>query len=153
MALGELSKLSSREKTGYEGIEHLRWILSSLQEDDAYIIERIIEKDCKIGMGTTNMNKVIPGLIEETPYMGAKAFSKDLPKAVDILSDILQNSTLGEAEIERERGETEGFGGGWKRGRDREHKRRRLRERRRRLGGRSHTNFFLGAHLLRIKNI
>lgn len=78
MALDELSKLSSREKTGYEGIEHLRWILSSLQEDDAYIIERIIEKDCKIGMGTTNMNKVIPGLIEETPYMGAKAFSKDL---------------------------------------------------------------------------
>jgi len=40
---------------------------------------------------------------EQTVYY-AKAFSKDLPKAVDILSDILQNSTLGEAEIERERG-------------------------------------------------
>lgn len=39
---------------------------------------------------------------EQTVYY-AKAFSKDLPKAVDILSDILQNSTLGEAEIERER--------------------------------------------------
>ena len=40
---------------------------------------------------------------EQTVYY-AKAFSKDLPKAVDILSDILQNSTLGENEIERERG-------------------------------------------------
>lgn len=40
---------------------------------------------------------------EQTVYY-AKAFSKDMPKAVDILSDILQNSTLGEAEIERERG-------------------------------------------------
>jgi mitochondrial-processing peptidase subunit beta len=40
---------------------------------------------------------------EQTVYY-AKAFSKDLPKAVDILSDILQNSTLGEIEIERERG-------------------------------------------------
>jgi len=40
---------------------------------------------------------------EQTVYY-AKAFSKNLPKAVDILSDILQNSTLGEAEIERERG-------------------------------------------------
>jgi len=40
---------------------------------------------------------------EQTVYY-AKSFSKDLPKAVDILSDILQNSTLGEAEIERERG-------------------------------------------------
>ncbi|XP_016366457.1 mitochondrial-processing peptidase subunit beta [Sinocyclocheilus rhinocerous] len=34
----------------------------------------------------------------------AKAFSKDLPRAVEILADIIQNSTLGEAEIERERG-------------------------------------------------
>ena len=78
MALMELENLSSRKKTGYEAIEHLRWTLSSLQPEDAYIIERIIEKDCKIGIGTTNINKVIPGLIEETPYMGAKSFSKDL---------------------------------------------------------------------------
>lgn len=40
---------------------------------------------------------------EQTVYY-AKCFTKDLPKAVDILSDILQNSLLGEAEIERERG-------------------------------------------------
>merc|ERR1711893_200665 len=40
---------------------------------------------------------------EQTVYY-AKCFSKDVNKAVDILSDILQNSTLGEAEIERERG-------------------------------------------------
>lgn len=40
---------------------------------------------------------------EQTVYY-AKAFSKDLPRAVDILADIIQNSTLGEAEIERERG-------------------------------------------------
>nr|XP_039256029.1 mitochondrial-processing peptidase subunit beta-like [Styela clava] len=40
---------------------------------------------------------------EQTVYY-AKAFSKDLPQAVEILADIIQNSTLGEAEIERERG-------------------------------------------------
>lgn len=40
---------------------------------------------------------------EQTVYY-AKCFSKDVPKAVEILSDILQNSTLGEQEIERERG-------------------------------------------------
>jgi len=40
---------------------------------------------------------------EQTVYY-AKSFSKDLSKSVDILSDILQNSTLGEEEIERERG-------------------------------------------------
>ncbi|XP_052062403.1 mitochondrial-processing peptidase subunit beta-like [Mytilus californianus] len=40
---------------------------------------------------------------EQTVYY-AKSFSKDVNKAMDILSDILQNSTLGEQEIERERG-------------------------------------------------
>lgn len=40
---------------------------------------------------------------EQTVYY-AKSFSKDLPQAVEILADIIQNSTLGEEEIERERG-------------------------------------------------
>merc|ERR1712014_33153 len=40
---------------------------------------------------------------EQTVYY-AKCFSKDLDRAVEILSDIIQNSTLGEQEIERERG-------------------------------------------------
>ena len=78
LALEKLGDLSNREITGHTAIAYLKSILCDLAPDDAYIIERIIEKDCKIGMGTTNMNKVIPGLIEETPYMGAKAFSKDL---------------------------------------------------------------------------
>jgi processing peptidase subunit beta len=40
---------------------------------------------------------------EQTVYY-AKAFSSDLPKAVEILADIIQNSELGEHEIEREKG-------------------------------------------------
>lgn len=39
---------------------------------------------------------------EQTVYY-AKCLSKDAPRALEIISDILQNSTLGEAEIERER--------------------------------------------------
>lgn len=40
---------------------------------------------------------------EQTVYY-AKCFSSDIGNAVEILADILQNSTLGEQEIERERG-------------------------------------------------
>ncbi|CAL1537626.1 unnamed protein product [Lymnaea stagnalis] len=40
---------------------------------------------------------------EQTVYY-AKCFAKDLPKAVEILADITQNSLLGDQEIERERG-------------------------------------------------
>ena len=77
-ALDSLSVLTSREKTGHDALNHLHSILSSLTPDDAYILERVIDRDCKIGMGVTNINKIFPGLIEETPYMGAKAFSKKL---------------------------------------------------------------------------
>jgi hypothetical protein len=81
-ALGRLKALSSREKTGNEGIQLLKRILESLSANDAYIIERIIDKDCKIGMGTRNMNKVIPDLIEKTGYMGCKPYSRELIEKV-----------------------------------------------------------------------
>lgn len=78
MALDKLFLVMSRELTGHDAIFHLKCILESLTPDDAYIIERVIEKDCKIGMGTRNINKVIPDLIEKTGYMGCKPYSKEL---------------------------------------------------------------------------
>lgn len=75
-ALGELELISNRELTGNSAVNHLIDLLSLSEPDDAYIIERIIEKDCKIGMGTTFMNKVFKGLIEDTPYMGAVSFDE-----------------------------------------------------------------------------
>lgn len=80
--LGELEKLSSRELTGHNAINHLKKILMNCSGGDSYIIERIIEKDCKIGMGTSNINKIFPSLIEKTPYQGAKAYD---PKLVNKL--------------------------------------------------------------------
>jgi len=78
--LYELSKLSDRTYTGYAAIEHLRNILENLDDDSAYIVERIIDKDLKIGMGTREINKVFPDLIETTPYMGALPFTEKLAK-------------------------------------------------------------------------
>ena len=63
-ALDELSQITERKVTGGEAIALLESLLSSLTLEDAYILERIIEKDCKIGMGTTFMNKVFKNLIE-----------------------------------------------------------------------------------------
>jgi DNA ligase-1 len=79
-ALDMLDKLSTRYFTGSQASEWLQSILNSLSADDAYIICRIIEKDCKIGMGTSNINKIFPKLIEDTPYMGAKSYDVKLIK-------------------------------------------------------------------------
>lgn len=77
-ALFSLELLSTRSVTGHEAIQHLKEILMYCEPHNAYIIERIIEKDCKIGMGTRNINKVFPDLIERTGYMGCKPYSKEL---------------------------------------------------------------------------
>lgn len=73
-----VDNLTSRKLSGNEAIHYLASVLSNVELDEAYIIERIIEKDLKIGMGTTQINKVFPDLIEKTPYQGAKSYSKDL---------------------------------------------------------------------------
>lgn len=103
-ALDMLSTLSNREVTGHTAIERLTFILQGTTSDDAYVIERIIEKDLKIGMGRTNINKVIPKLIEKTPYMGASSFKEQLAR--DILasgvaySQIKMDGRYGNAIIE-----------------------------------------------------
>lgn len=74
--LNFLESISNREVSGNEALTLLVNVLSNLQPEDSYIIERIIEKDCKIGMGTTFMNKVFKDLIEDTPYMGAVSFDE-----------------------------------------------------------------------------
>ena len=82
LALHSLSELSERKVTGHAATAHLKGILERLNPDDAYIIERIIEKDCKIGIGTRNINKIIPNLIEKVGYLGAKSYSDKLVKNI-----------------------------------------------------------------------
>jgi len=81
-ALNMLMSIANREFTGQNAIDRLTIWLENVSADDAYIIERIIEKDCKIGMGTTFMNKVIKDLIEDTPYMGAISFDEKKARAI-----------------------------------------------------------------------
>lgn len=59
-ALRGLDLLIARTYTGNNAVEWLRTLLSAVSTDDAYILERIISKDAKLGMGTTFINKVIP---------------------------------------------------------------------------------------------
>lgn len=80
-ALDMLTPLSSRIITGHEASAHLQSILASLEEKDALVLERVIGKDQKIGMGG-NINKIIKDLIEETPYMGAVPFSPKVAQAI-----------------------------------------------------------------------
>jgi ATP-dependent DNA ligase len=81
-ALDELSRLSSREYTGNKAIEHLTYILSSLTEDNAKVIERVIGKDLKCGVSEKTANKIWKGLIPEYPCMLASGFDEKLVEKI-----------------------------------------------------------------------
>ncbi len=66
-AIEKLEDVYNREVTGNAAIDYLTWVLSSVSSDDAYVIERIIDKDLKIGLARASINKVFPKLIEKTP--------------------------------------------------------------------------------------
>jgi len=62
-AITSLSVLSSRELTGNAGIQYLTNILNQLHQDDATVIERIIERDLRCGTSDTLASRVWPGLV------------------------------------------------------------------------------------------
>jgi len=119
-AISELKRLSSREFTGGAAINHLQHILGGVNPSDQYVVTRIIEKDLKIGIGRTNVNKVIESLVEKTAYMGARSYDKKLVdkiiKSKRAISQVKMdgryiNSIIrgGDVEIESRAGEPNGL--------------------------------------------
>jgi len=77
-ALGQLFSLSNRDVTGNAAIDFLKNLLSSLDSDDAKVIERIIAKDLKCGVQVSTANDVWLGLVPEYPCMLCSPFEQKL---------------------------------------------------------------------------
>ena len=75
-ALAELEKLAERTVTGNAGIEHLRYVLSSVTPADAAVITRVIGKDLRCGMADGTVNAVIEGYIPEYPCLLARPYDE-----------------------------------------------------------------------------
>jgi hypothetical protein len=68
-ALDFLLELNNRTITGKMAIGQLVVTLSKLSMEDAYVIERILDRDLKINAGRSLFNKVSKDLITKPPYM------------------------------------------------------------------------------------
>lgn len=77
-AISMLELLSNRQITGNSAIEHLANILSSVEPEDAKVIERIINKDLKCGVSVATVNSIWKNLIPEYPIMLASKFDQKL---------------------------------------------------------------------------
>lgn len=76
--MDSLNLLSSRQVTGNAAIDHLSKLLSSLTEDDAKVLERIIQKDLDCGVQSSTANKIWKGLVSEYPCMLASGYEDKL---------------------------------------------------------------------------
>jgi hypothetical protein len=76
--LPALYDLSSRQVTGNAAIEYLRMLLTSLNPDDAKVLERIIDKSLDCGVQVSTANAVWSGLIKEYPVMLCSQFEQKL---------------------------------------------------------------------------
>jgi hypothetical protein len=79
-ALDLLRHISAREIRGSEASTALGKMLSAIPMGDAVVVQRIIGRDLRCSIGDKIINKVYPGLIPVTPYMGAKPFTKEAAK-------------------------------------------------------------------------
>ena len=78
-AVGQLTVLSGRTLTGNAAINFLADLLSKCSEENAYVIERIIEKDLKCGVSYSTANKVFgKNFVREYPVMLCEKFEKKL---------------------------------------------------------------------------
>ena len=76
--LPALYELRERLKTGNAAIDHLQTVLEALKEDDAKVMERIIQKDLKCGVQISTANTVWTGLIHDYPVMLCSPFEQKL---------------------------------------------------------------------------
>ena len=106
---------------GKEATDRLKIILSRLSKDDSQVLERIIDRNLKIGVDT-GFDKIFPNLIERTPYQGAKPFSKVAVKKLflegNLISQIKADGTYrnaiirgGEVELVSRQGEVSSLWG------------------------------------------
>jgi DNA ligase-1 len=78
-ALKDLSLMVDRSVTGNEAIGYFSTMLGSLNDDDAEVIKRIVDRDMKCGVTATTVNKIWKKSIRDFTYMRCA-----LPKAVKL---------------------------------------------------------------------
>ena len=74
--------IASRDATGHAACQIVANMIASVCDKDAEIIKKIINRDLKVNVGRTQINKVWKGLITKPVYMRCGAFNEKTKKKV-----------------------------------------------------------------------
>jgi DNA ligase-1 len=75
--------LSTRDVTGHEACQLVADLIANLNDEDANLIKQIINRDLRINVGKTQINKVWKGLITKPVYMRCDIYSEKTAKNID----------------------------------------------------------------------
>lgn len=78
LALSDLAQLSERKVTGNAAIDFLKNVLEGLNQNDAKVIEKVIQRDLRCGVSEATANKTWAGLVPEYPVMLASGYDEKL---------------------------------------------------------------------------
>lgn len=77
-------RLATRELTGNDAIYAVERMFKSLSADDAQVLYRVLNRDLRIGVGRTSVNKVFGDLISKQLYMRCDVYSKKTAAKLDL---------------------------------------------------------------------
>lgn len=78
IALDELeNNFCTRKITGNEALDRIKLLLETLKTEEAIVFEKVIDRDLKLNIGKTIINKVFKDLITDPCYMRCDIFSND----------------------------------------------------------------------------
>jgi len=83
VSLSLLEQLNKREITGNLAREKVQAVLEALTKEDALVFYNIINRDLKINLGKTNINKVFKNLIVRPPYMRCGIYTEKTAKKIN----------------------------------------------------------------------
>ena len=75
--------LATRTFTGNEAIEKMHEIFMGLSVDDTTVATRVLNRDLRINLGRTQVNKVFSGLIQKPVYMRCGIYGEDTAKKIN----------------------------------------------------------------------
>lgn len=103
MALNVLIDLNKRTLTGNAAREELERTMLHMSPQEAYVLWNILNRDLRINMGRSNINKVFKGLIVKPVYMRCGLFNEKTRKKINPEGAIVQlkaDGTYREATVE-----------------------------------------------------
>lgn len=68
--------------TGNNAISRLQEVMRDLSQEDRYVVSRVIERDLKVNIGKTQINKIHKGLITKPVYMRCEVYGKKTSKNI-----------------------------------------------------------------------